>query len=86
MPLAAQRQCRAEGGTVVRDGEGSFQVCHKTFTDGGKICRKASDCQGNCVIDGADAVQGTCAKTTIFYGCNWWLDEKGKPAGGACID
>jgi hypothetical protein len=86
MPAAERAQCMADGGKVVRSGEGNFQVCTKTYADGGTICRKASDCEGACIVDGANSRQGVCEVQTTHYGCNWWMDENGTPTGGMCVD
>ena len=86
MSAADQAACKAKGGKIERDGLAQGQVCRMTFADGGKECRKDDDCEGGCFIDGPEDRIGSCAKQSVFFGCNWWLDENGKPAGGMCID
>ena len=84
---ADKAACEAEGGSYARRGRARLYSCAVSYADAGKVCRKASDCEGQCrVEDGASAPsQGQCQATSDRFGCYTFLDEKGQPVG-ICVD
>lgn len=65
--------CKASGGLWTVVGETAAFLCVKPTRDGGKACRKESDCDGQCL-----ARSGTCAPYAPLYGCNDVLDRQGR--------
>lgn len=78
--LAQQKaECLEAGGTWGRGGILALEQCFPNYSDGGKSCKRESDCQGMCMAD-----TRTCA-TTFSYGCLSYLNDDGK-AVEMCID
>lgn len=65
--------CRASGGLWTVAGDSGAFLCVKPTRDGGKACRKESDCDGQCL-----ARSGSCAPYAPLYGCNEVLDRQGR--------
>ena len=84
---ADQAACEAKGGNYAQRGRAGLYSCAVSYADAGKVCRKASDCEGQCrVEDGASAAsQGQCQATSDRFGCYTFLDEQGQPVG-ICVD
>jgi hypothetical protein len=69
---ASQIACEKKGGRYARAGNDSTFVCVRQTRDGGKRCKKESDCQGVCL-----ARSGTCSPFTPVLGCQEILTESG---------
>lgn len=77
---AMQLACEKSRGTW-RDTMGrGVKSCVFTTRDGGKSCRKESDCDGACL-----ARSGTCAPIKPLFGCNDILQADGRQVT-LCID
>lgn len=75
----AQLACERRDGTWTSAGKG-FKSCVYRTRDGGKTCRKETDCDGLCL-----ARSGTCAPYKPLFGCNDILDSMGRKVT-LCID
>jgi hypothetical protein len=75
----AQLACERREGTWTSAGKG-FKSCVFRTRDGGKTCRKETDCDGLCL-----ARSGTCAPYKPLFGCNDILDSMGRKVT-LCID
>ncbi|WFL77272.1 hypothetical protein P7228_14975 [Altererythrobacter arenosus] len=82
-----ESKCLAQGGTYERRGMMGLYSCAVPYPDAGKVCRKASDCEGQCRIeDGqADPSVGKCQANTDNFGCYTYLGDKGEVLG-ICVD
>ena len=76
----AQLLCEKSGGRWMVAGETGAYICVSPTRDGGKLCRKKSDCQGLCL-----ARSGTCAPFSPLFGCNDVLEKDGRRVT-LCID
>ncbi len=65
-------KCEKSGGQWATVGT-SGRICVFQTRDAGKICRKKSDCKGECL-----AQSGTCSPITPLMGCNSVLDDQGR--------
>jgi hypothetical protein len=72
--------CQKQGGRYVKTGSGSLRACVRVTNDGGKTCRRETDCQGACL-----ARSGTCAPVTPLFGCNDILQADGRRVT-LCLD
>lgn len=72
--------CEKRGGQWAVAGITGAYVCVSPTRDGGKVCRKKTDCEGLCL-----ARSGTCAPFTPLYGCNDVLEKDGRQVT-LCID
>lgn len=84
-------QCLAEGGEWLPQGKSQIRGCIHPSRDGGKPCKKSSECEFGCLavwskhpISVIDNVSGQCAKTDGKFGCKDYFEE-GRIIG-ACID
>lgn len=68
----AQVACERGGGIWTRTPNGSAG-CVRYTRDGGRECRRAGDCEGECL-----ARSGTCAPIRPLFGCNDILDDTGR--------
>lgn len=68
-----QIACERRKGTWASIGAGSGAFCQLPTRDGGKSCRKSTDCQGYCL-----ARSGTCAPVMPMFGCQEILNEDGR--------
>ena len=75
-----QLQCEKTGGQWAVAGQSGAYVCVTPTRDGGKICRKKTNCEGLCL-----ARSGTCAPITPLIGCNEVLEKDGRRVT-LCID
>jgi hypothetical protein len=75
----AQLACERRNGTWTSAGKG-FKSCVFRTRDGGKTCRKETDCDGLCL-----ARSGSCAPYKPLFGCNDILDSMGRKVT-LCID
>jgi hypothetical protein len=75
-----QMLCEKTGGQWALAGTTGANICIKPTRDGGKLCRKKSDCEGLCL-----ARSGTCAPFTPLFGCNEVLEKDGRRVT-LCID
>lgn len=64
--------CTVRGGEPYLNLSG-YQYCGRKFSDGGKICRHSSECQGDCVLpdgwnpDEGREVVGRCRSNNTWY-------------------
>jgi hypothetical protein len=72
-PSPTALACTKKGGRYVKTGKGDLRACVKVTGDGGKQCRRESDCEGSCL-----ARSGTCAPVTPLFGCNDILQDDGR--------
>ena len=70
---AAQLLCEKAGGQWTVAGATGANLCVKPTRDGGTVCRKEGDCDGQCL-----ARSGTCAPFAPLFGCNEVLDKDGR--------
>ncbi|EEW25654.1 hypothetical protein [Rhodobacter ferrooxidans] len=75
-----QLACERKGGTYATAGSSGGKACVKRTRDGGKQCRKESDCEGFCL-----ARSNSCAPITPMFGCNDILQNDGRKVT-LCID
>lgn len=68
----AQIACERRKGVWADAGSG-LRACVSSTRDAGKACRKAGDCEGECL-----ARSGTCAPFTPLFGCNEVFDDTGR--------
>lgn len=71
--------CRKKGGQWSKVGKGGM-TCVQRTRDAGKVCTKASQCEGLCL-----ARSGTCAPIMPLFGCNDILQNDGSRVT-LCID
>lgn len=80
-PLTPEAQaCVRKGGIWQAIGRSGSMSCVKFTRDSGKVCSKASQCEGYCL-----ARSGTCAPVTPMFGCNDILQDNGGRVT-LCID
>jgi len=72
--------CVAKGGSYASAGSSGGKACVKPTRDGGKRCRKESDCEGVCL-----ARSNTCSPISPMFGCNDILQNDGRQVT-LCID
>lgn len=83
--------CAARGGEIQRVGRLQSQQCIIKYTDAGKACTDASQCQGECRATGAldvaagTAATGQCQANSNRFGCHARI-ENGKITAAICID
>ena len=72
-------------------GKSHISGCVRTSRDGGKPCKKSSECEFGCLavwpkypISETDNASGQCAETNNKFGCKDYFEE-GRIIG-ACID
>lgn len=75
-----QIACEKDGGTWSRAGGSVAMTCFKPTRDGGKSCRRESDCSTLCL-----ARSRTCAPVTPLFGCHSVLQNDGR-AVTLCLD
>jgi len=75
----AQLACEKQKGRWTEAG-GERMACVFQTRDGGKSCRKETDCDGLCL-----ARSGTCAPIKPLFGCNAILQADGRQVT-LCID
>ena len=75
----AQLACERQKGRWTQAG-GERMACVFQTRDGGKACRKETDCDGLCL-----ARSGTCAPIKPLFGCNAILQADGRQVT-LCID
>ncbi len=75
-----QLLCEASGGLWSLAGKTGANICVSATRDGGKSCRKKTDCEGLCL-----ARSGTCAPYNPLFGCNEVLEKDGRRVT-LCID
>lgn len=72
--------CEKRGGSFVSTGKSGAMTCQTATRDGGKQCRRESDCDGLCL-----ARSGTCAPVKPMLGCQAILQDDGRRVE-LCID
>ncbi len=73
-------RCGKKGGAWLGAGKTGAQACVKPTRDGGRHCRRQSDCEGLCLARSA-----TCAPVQPLFGCNDILQDNGLQVT-LCID
>lgn len=68
-----QVRCEKQGGRWGSVGKFNAKACIRRTDDGGKQCRKQSDCDSECL-----ARSGTCAPVKPLFGCNEVLQNDGR--------
>jgi hypothetical protein len=76
----SQIACEKKGGTFAALPSTGAMTCQLTTRDGGKQCRRESDCDGVCL-----ARSGTCAPVKPLLGCHDILQNDGRQVK-LCID
>lgn len=71
----ATQDCTRTGGRMVKAGIAGAMTCIRETRDSGKQCRKAGDCEGDCL-----ARSGTCAPVVPLFGCHEILMDQGQKA------
>jgi hypothetical protein len=79
-PSPEAAACIRKGGSWSKAGASGAMTCVKPTRDGGKQCRRDSDCEGLCL-----ARSGTCAPITPLFGCHEVLEDDGRRMT-LCID
>lgn len=69
----AQIACERRKGIWEKAASGAAFFCQMPTGDGGKQCRKSTDCEGYCL-----ARSGTCAPISPMFGCQDILNEDGR--------
>ena len=91
---ADQTACTEAGGLYQQAGMLGWYNCFAQYTDGGKVCSDASDCQGDCrsseasnmAPDGTpEPMTGQCTATSNPFGCYTVVSE-GQGMGTLCVD
>ncbi len=77
---ASQIACEKRGGSFVAFGRSGAMTCQLPTRDGGKQCRRESDCDGVCL-----ARSNTCAPVKPLWGCHAILQNDGRRVE-LCID
>lgn len=72
--------CEKRGGSFVAIGRSGAMTCQMPTRDGGKQCRRESDCEGVCL-----ARSNTCAPVKPLLGCQSILQDDGRRVE-LCID
>jgi len=80
--------CEVDGGTLQKVCLTGYEFCVMPYSDGGKPCRSASDCQGRC-LEGAEpqaeGISGQCQVNNNPCGCFANI-ENNQLSGVLCID
>lgn len=77
---AMQLACEKKKGRWTRAGKGDLRTCVYSTRDGGKQCKRESQCEGVCL-----ARSGTCSPVKPLLGCNEILQDNGARVT-LCID
>lgn len=77
---AGQIACEGRGGRFVPLGASGAMTCQMPTRDGGKQCKRESDCDGVCL-----ARSNTCAPVKPLLGCQDILQNDGRRVA-LCID
>ena len=67
--------CTRTGGRMVKAGIVGAMTCLRDTRDSGKQCRRAGDCEGDCLARSA-----TCAPVIPLFGCHEILMNEGQRA------
>ncbi|WP_226636343.1 hypothetical protein [Brevundimonas poindexterae] len=87
----AEADCSARGGKMQRVGRLQSLQCVIQYSDAGKTCRDAADCQGDCrvpgnvIVDDGRAVDGQCTADSNRFGC-YTRVENGRATAAICVD
>jgi len=85
---AAISACVQSGGEMRQVGRAQTWQCILQYSDAGKLCTDASQCQGDCLAakrDDAAPTQGVCAADSSRFGCRTTLSN-GVANPTLCID
>jgi putative hemolysin len=85
-------QCAATGGQMQPLGRLQREQCVVAYADAGKACSRKSDCSGQCLASGDEALvpgakaTGTCQRdVSQNFGCRQRIDG-GVAQGTICVD
>lgn len=78
-----QKACIAEGGNWTSGGITGAEMCFRPMEDAGKVCTKASDCMGDCLV--GETGRGQCSSVSPLFGCYTYLDSDGQKVE-ICVD
>lgn len=70
-------ECKLAGGDVAIAGMFANEICVMPYADGGKVCRKSSECLGLCLVESEASKTGTCSLNDNRFGCSTFLLEDG---------
>ena len=80
--------CVNNGGKMQQVGRAQTWQCILQYSDAGKVCTDASQCQGDCVAtlrDNEKPTQGFCAADSNRFGCRTTMTN-GMANPTLCID
>ena len=86
---AADKQCKALGGTLQQAGRMGRYACYAQNSDGGQSCGDSSECEGDCraigdTPTGRRAV-GRCTADSVPFGCHAEI-KNGVVGPYLCVD
>jgi hypothetical protein len=87
----AEADCLAQGGKMQRVGRLQSLQCVQTYSDAGKTCTDAAQCQGECrvpgsvIVEDGRAVEGQCTADSNRFGC-YTRVENGRATAAICVD
>lgn len=94
-PLTPEQQveadCMAQGGKMQRVGRMQSLQCVLQYSDAGKTCTDAAQCQGECrvpgsvIVEDGRAVEGQCTADSNQFGC-YTRVENGRATAAICVD
>jgi hypothetical protein len=77
LSAADRAECKLAGGEVAIAGMFANEICVMPYADGGKVCRKSSECLGLCLVESETSKTGTCSLNDNRFGCSTFLLEDG---------
>jgi hypothetical protein len=77
---ASELACERRGGQFAAAGTSGARACVLRTRDGGRQCRRQTDCEGQCL-----ARSNTCAPVSPLFGCHEILQADGRRVT-LCID
>ncbi len=87
----AEADCSAQGGKMQRVGRMQSLQCVIPYSDAGKTCTDAAQCQGECrvpgsvIVEDGRAVEGQCTADSNRFGC-YTRVENGRATAAICVD
>lgn len=87
----AEADCMAQGGKMLRVGRMQSLQCVLQYSDAGKTCTDAAQCQGECrvpgsvIVEDGRAVEGQCTADSNRFGC-YTRVENGRATAAICVD
>jgi hypothetical protein len=87
----AEADCLAQGGKMQRVGRLQSLQCVLQYSDAGKTCTGAAQCQGECrvpgsvIVEDGRPVEGQCTADSNRFGC-YTRVENGRATAAICVD